>query len=130
MDGMISVMLVERDPQVAQLLLLMLAAPDAPRRRFEPVCVEDVEAGLRSLARGARVDAVVVGLPRDGARALQRLRTLRRRAPDVPIVALVEPGSEARGRRAVELGAEGFQVRGSLDPAALKRSLRGEAAAV
>ena len=112
---------------MAQLLLLLLASPDAPRRRFEPVCVEDLEAGLRSLARGDRIDAVVLGLPPDGVRALERLRALRRYAPDVPIVALVEPGAEARGREAVELGAECFQVRGCLDSDALKRSLRGEA---
>jgi DNA-binding NarL/FixJ family response regulator len=127
MNGKIKVLLVERDPQVSQLLLLLLAAPDAPRLRFEPVCVADVEAGLRSIARGDRVDAVVLGLPRDGIGALERLRALRRQAPNVPIVALVEPGGEARGRVAVKLGAEGFQVRGRLNSGALKRSLSGEA---
>jgi DNA-binding NarL/FixJ family response regulator len=127
MKGKIAVLLVERDPQVAQLLLLLLAAPDAPRLRFEPVCVEDVEAGLRSLARGERVDAVVLGLPRYGVQALERMRTLRRRAPEAPIVALVEPGGEARGREAVKLGAAHFQVKGRLDSGALKRSLSREA---
>ena len=127
MDGKITVLLVERDPQVAQLILLLLAAPDAPRRRFETVRVEDVEAGLRSLARGDKVDAVLLGMPRDGSRTLERLRALRRRAPGVPIVALVEAGAEARGREAVKFGAEGFQVRGRLDSGALKRSLSGEA---
>ena len=130
MDGKIAVLLVGHDPQVAQLLLLLLDAPNAPRRRFEPVCVKDVEAGLRSLARGDRVDAVVLGLPRDGVRSLERLRALRRQAPDVPIVALVEPGAEARGRVAVKLGAEGFQVRGRLNSDALRRSLSGEAVGV
>jgi DNA-binding response OmpR family regulator len=129
MHGKITVLLVERDPQVAQLLLLLLAVPDAPRRRFETVCVEDVDAGLRSLARG-KVDAVILGLPRDPSRALERLRALRRHAPDLPIVALVEPGAEARGREAVKFGAEDFQVRGRLDSRALRRSLSGEAVGV
>jgi DNA-binding NarL/FixJ family response regulator len=128
MDGRISVMLVEPDPQVAQLILLLLAAPDAPRRRFEPVCYEDVDAGLRSIARGDRVDAVLLGLARDESRGLERLRALRRRAPGVPIVALVEPGGEERGREAVRLGAEGFQVRGRLTSRELQFALGGAGA--
>jgi DNA-binding NarL/FixJ family response regulator len=121
-DRKISVLLVEPDPQVAQLLLLLLA-PEAPPFRFEPVCVEDVDAGLRSLARGSRIDAVLLGLTLGGAGGLEGVRTLRREAPHAPIVALVAPGAEARGREAVKLGAKGFQVRGRLNSDALKRAL-------
>lgn len=122
-DRKISVLLVEPDPQVAQLLLLLLSAPGAPPRRFEPVRVEDIEAGLRSVASGSRVDAVLLGLTLNRGGTLEGLRTLRRRAPHAPIVALVAPGAEARGREAVKLGAKGFQVRGRLNSDALKRAL-------
>ena len=122
-DRKISVLLVEPDPQVAQLLLLLLAASDAPPHRFEPVCVEDIEAGLRSVARGSRIDAVLLGLTLNGGGALDGLKTLRRQAPHAPIVALVAPGAEERGREAVKLGAKGFQVRGRLNSDALKRAL-------
>ncbi|HEX4048435.1 MAG TPA: hypothetical protein VH309_11400 [Elusimicrobiota bacterium] len=123
MNGKISVLIVAPDPQVAQLLLLLLAAPDAPPRGFEPVCVEDVETGLLSLKRGGPVDAVLLGSLPDGDGAFEPLRTLRRRAPGVPVVALVEPGGEARGREAVKLGAHGYQTRERLDSRALKNAL-------
>jgi DNA-binding NarL/FixJ family response regulator len=121
----VSVLLVEHDPQAAQLLLLLLAAPHPELRRFEPTRVEDVERGLLALARRDPVDAVLLGLPLPGGRTSERLRALRRRAPGVPIVALIEPGAEALGREALALGAHAFVVKGRMDCRALKRSLGG-----
>lgn len=119
-DDRISVLLVERDPQSAQLLLLLLAAPGA--RRVETVRVERVEEGLLLLERREPADAVLLGLPLGEGRPRERLKALRRRAPDVPVVAVVHPGEEALGRQAVAHGAAGFWVR-SADARALKRAL-------
>lgn len=120
MAGRVSVLLVERDPQSAQLLLLLLAAPGA--RRVETVRVERVEEGLLLLERREPADAVLLGLPLGEGRPRERLKALRRRAPDVPVVAVVEPGEEALGRQAVAQGAAGFWVR-SADARELKRVL-------
>ena len=120
MDGQLSVLLVEPDPQAAQLLLLLLAAPDA--RRFETIRVEDVEDGRRVFEREQPVHAVLLGLPLDGGGLSERLSALRREAPDVPVVAAVEAGEEASGREAVALGAACFWVKGA-DARALKRAL-------
>ena len=120
MDGRISVLLVERDPQSAQLLLLLLAAPDA--RGVETLRVERVEEGLLLLERREPADAVLLGLPLGEGRPRERLKALRRRAPDVPVVAVVDPGEEALGREAVAHGAAGCWVR-SADARALKRAL-------
>jgi CheY-like chemotaxis protein len=119
-DGEISVLLVEPDPQAAQLLLLQLAAPDA--RRFEAIRVESVEDGRRVLERAEPVAAALVGLPLEGGRLRERLRTLRRAAPELPVIAAVEAGAEELGREAVALGAACFWVKGG-DARALKRAL-------
>ena len=120
MNGRITVLLVERDPQSAQLLLLLLAAPDG--RRCETVRVERAEEGLLLLDRGEPADAVLLGLPLGEGRPRERLRALRRRAPDVPVVAVVDAGDEALGRQAVAQGAAGFWVR-SADARSLKRAV-------
>jgi DNA-binding NarL/FixJ family response regulator len=120
MDESLSVLVVERDPQSAQLLLLLLAAPGA--RRVETVRVERVEEGLLLLERREPVDAVLLGLPLGEGRPRERIKALRRRAPNVPILAIVDPGEEALGREAVARGAAGFWVR-SADARSLKGAL-------
>lgn len=120
MKGRISVLLIERDPQSAQLLLLLLAAPDA--RRCETVRVERAEEGLLQLDRGETPDAVLLGLPLGEGRPRERLRALRRRAPGVPVVAVVGPGEEELGRQAVDQGAACYWVR-SADARSLKRAV-------
>lgn len=127
MDERISVLLVERDPQSAQLLILLLAAPDA--RGFETARVEGVEEGLRRLDRGERADAVLLGLPLAEGRLRERLRALRRRAPEVPVVVAVDPGDEALGREAMALGAESFWVR-SANAGSLKRAVAAAGSAL
>jgi hypothetical protein len=107
MNAKIEVLLVERDPQVAQLLLLLLGRPDPPTRRFEWTCVEDVESGLRRLARREPFDAVLLGPSLRSAGTRGRLRG---HAPAVPILTLAPEGK----RR--------------VDPDAVKRSLRGAVA--
>ena len=120
MDETLTVLLVERDPQSAQLLLLLLAAPGA--RPVETVRVERVEEGLLLLERKRRPDAVLLGLPLGAGRPRERLKALRRRAPNVPVLAVVDAGEEALGREAVKHGAAGFWVRGA-DARSLKRAL-------
>lgn len=121
MKGRISVLLVERDPQSAQLLLLLLAAPDA--RRCETARVERAEEALLHMERGEPVDAVLLGLPLGAGRPRERLRALRRGAPEAPVVAVVDPGAEALGRQAVAHGATSYWVR-SADAGSLKRAVK------
>src|SRR6185503_4557228 len=104
----------------AQLLLLLLAAPGW--RRCETVRVERAEEGLLLLERGEPAEAVLLGLPLGAGRSRERIRALRRRAPDVPVVAVVDPGEEALGRQAVAQGAACYWVR-SADAASLKRAV-------
>jgi DNA-binding NarL/FixJ family response regulator len=120
MNDRISVLLIERDPQSAQLLLLLLAAPDA--RRIETMHVQGVEEGLRRLEDDEPADAVLLGLPLGEGRPRERLRALRRKAPGVPVVVVVDPGEEALGRQAVEQGATSFWVR-SADARSVKRAV-------
>lgn len=127
-DGEVTVLLVEDDPQVAQLLIL-LAAGRSPLFAFE--CAEDLVSGARLLAKG-RVSVALLDLSAAG-RVADALEALRSKSPGIPIVALLNPGEEPLGLEAVRQGASGYLVKGRLGAASLRGALAeaaGLAAAV
>lgn len=101
-----TVLLIADDPQTAQTFLLLLAAPGSPALRW----TSRLRDGLRLLSVEGPFEAVLLDL----ALGPQALPLVRARAPGLPVVALAEPGGEARGAAAVARGAWDYQVKGRL----------------
>jgi hypothetical protein len=92
-DAKIAVLLIEEDPQVAQLVLLLTA-------EFALVRVDGADGALRGLAEEPGIEVVLLGSGGAGRGALRRL------GGGVPVVAL-----------------DDHRVEGALDARALERAL-------
>jgi DNA-binding NarL/FixJ family response regulator len=123
MEDKITVLLVEKDPQTTQLLLLLMAAPAWPPLPFTMVCVDGLEAARAALAEDAAIQVVLLDPSLTGVGPLEALRVVRAHAPSTPVVMLIEPGEDGLGLAAVGAGAQDYQVKTSLDARTLKRTL-------
>ena len=123
MEDKITVLLVERDPQMTQLLLLLMAAPAWPPLPFTLVCVEGLDDALAALSADAAIQVVLLDAALSGAGPLEALRIIRAHSPMTPVVMLIEPDADAVGLAAVAVGAQDYQVKTSLDARTLKRTL-------
>lgn len=123
MNGKITVLLVEKDPQITQLLLLLMSEPAWPQLPFTLVCVDGFDAALEALSADDSIEVVLLDAAGTRLSLLDGLLKVRARAPAVPVVVLTEPGGESTGLEAVRRGAQDYQVKGSLDARTLKRTL-------
>lgn len=123
MNGKITVLLVEKDPQITQLLLLLMSEPAWPQLQFTLVCVDGIDAALKALSADDSIEVALLDAAGTGLSLLDGLMKVRARAPAVPVVVLTEPGGESTGLEAVRRGAQDYQVKGSLDARTLKRTL-------
>ncbi|UPT75154.1 MAG: response regulator [Elusimicrobiota bacterium] len=71
-NAKITVLLVEKDPQVAQLLLLLMTEPVLPSPQFSLVCADGPETARRVLREDPAIQVVLLG---SGVRALGALPT-------------------------------------------------------
>ena len=118
----ISVLLIEDDPDDALLLSHLMAKSDWPSFRFVMECAETLQAGLAVLAQG-KVEAVLLDLMLPDSRGLDTLRTVHAAHPGVPVVVLTGLRDEALGLEAVLQGAQDYQVKGSIEAHAFKRTI-------
>jgi DNA-binding response OmpR family regulator len=123
MNGKITVLLVEKDPQITQLLLLLMTEPAWPPLPFTLVCVDGLDAARQALGADDSIQVVLLDAALSGSSLIEALRVLRTHFPATPVVVLTEPGGEAVGLEAVRSGAQDYQVKGSLDARTLKRTL-------
>jgi two-component system response regulator AtoC len=96
------VLVVDDDPAVAQVLLLLLR-----QGGFEAQHAETGEVALARLAREP-VDVVLSDVRMPGMDGLALLREVRRRWPDVPVVMLTAHGTVAVAVEAMKAGAADF----------------------
>jgi serine phosphatase RsbU (regulator of sigma subunit) len=114
-----SLVLVEGDPGDALLVEEMLrdVAPD--------VIVTTFATLAEALERWPdRVDCVLLDLGLPDALGLSSLRKLRGAVPDTPVVVLTGRIDDSTGAEALAEGAQDFLVKGHVDGAALRRSVR------
>ncbi len=123
MNGKITVLLIEKDPQITQLLLLLMTEPAWPPLPFTLVCVDGLGAAREALGADDSIQVVLLDAAMSGSSLIEALRIVRTHSPTTPVVVLTEPGGEAVGLEAVRAGAQDYQVKGSLDARTLKRTL-------
>ncbi|MDD5627920.1 MAG: ATP-binding protein [Elusimicrobia bacterium] len=118
----IRVLIIEDDPEDRLLLTKVMALPDWPSFHFVLECAYSLTAGLEILSCGG-IEAVLLDLMLPDSRGLDTLRRLRSRYPDVPIVILTGLRDESLGLEAIMHGAQDYQVKGTIEGHALKRTI-------
>lgn len=119
--NLIRILLVEDDLEDAALLEAALA--DAGAGRFLPVHVRGLADAREALGRGG-IDVVLLDLSLRDSRPAQTLRALRRHGFEAPVVVLTGMDDEEMALEAVRFGAQDYLVKGSIDGATLRRSIR------
>jgi serine phosphatase RsbU (regulator of sigma subunit) len=117
----INVLLVEDNPDDAELIQMMLARGGSNLFRVE--AVDHLAAGLQRLGEG-NVDIVLADLSLPDSRGLETLKRLHSRRPQVPIVVLTGHDDTTLAVNAVHAGAQDFLVKGQVDGQLLARSIR------
>jgi PAS domain S-box-containing protein len=117
----IKALLIEDDPEDAQLLREILAA--AKGIRFHVEWVDRLQAGLERLSHGG-IDVLLLDLSLPDSAGIDTVLTVHSRASGVPIVVLTGLDDEAFAMRAVRKGAQDYLVKGQVDSNLLARSIR------
>jgi len=114
------VLLVEDDENDA---FLVGRALDASRRPFARERAVRLSAALDRLGRGG-IDVVLLDLALPDAQGFDAVQRIGAAHPFIPVVVLTGLDDEDLGLKAVQVGAQDYLVKGSLDPRLLDRSLR------
>jgi signal transduction histidine kinase len=115
-------LVIDDDPEDTMLLMQLLAKGDWPSFHFMFECAETLEDGLKILAEGA-TEVVLLDLMLPDSQGIETVRLAHARFPEIPIVVLTGLRDEAMGLEAVAQGAQDYQVKGSIDGHALKRTI-------
>lgn len=121
-DNAIKALLIEDDPEDTMLLMDLMARPDWPSFRFVLECAETLEEGVKILAKG-EAEVILLDLMLPDSRGMEGVLKLHRLFPDMPIVVLTGLSDENMGLEAVRNGAQDYQIKGSLDGHAFKRTI-------
>ncbi len=123
-DKPVRILLVEDDPDYAEIVRLCLGETDDMGLSYEiDVAVRLAEA-LQKLAAGTYDAALVdLGLP-DAADRLDAVRSVLAAAPSMPLLVSTNFGDERAALDAMRLGAQDFMIKASSDSRLLKRSIR------
>ncbi|MEZ4389653.1 MAG: GGDEF domain-containing response regulator [Polyangiales bacterium] len=79
---------------------------------------------VAAMCQALRPDVIVTDLNLPDSRGLETFERVQRLAPSTPVIVLTGFDDLATGRRAIELGAQDYIVKGDFSPSALDRSLR------
>ncbi|HUP86561.1 MAG TPA: EAL domain-containing protein [Acidimicrobiales bacterium] len=114
------VLLIEDNPLHARLVREMLF--DTWGTEAEIVhceCMADIEVAV-----AASVDCTLLDLTLPDSEGLASVRALRSVAPEIPIVVLSSRADEAIALRAVQIGAQDYLAKSTLDASLLSRTIR------
>lgn len=117
--GNISILLIEDDPQDAEIIEVFLRDAGMEGRILVASRLEEALALLDK----ATVDLVLLDLGLPGTSGIDTFRAFKASAPDLPIVVLSGLRDEEVSIRAVHEGAQDYLVKGSIDVDILRRSL-------
>jgi len=118
------VLLVEDDQADLARIRSYLGRAETQRQRFEFVHQVRLEPALNRLAMD-RVDVMLVDLNLPDSQGLDTVARAVAAAPDIPVIVLTEGEDDERfGLQAVQLGAQDYLAKETLDGPQLVRSLR------
>jgi diguanylate cyclase (GGDEF)-like protein len=117
----ITVLLIEDDPEDADLFLAMLSERNADWCKVE--WVDRLQAGLERLAAD-RIDLVLLDLSLPDGQGLETFAKVHTQAAEVPIVVLSGLDDEKLAVQMVQEGAQDYLVKGQADGHLLVRALR------
>lgn len=120
-ESLLNVLLIEDNPGDAELVKEALM--EVGGAAFRVYCAEALLPGLDRLARGG-IDIVLLDLSLPDSHGLEGLNAIRIHAPTLPVVVLTGMDSEALALQAVQTGAQDYLVKGTLEGAALARTLQ------
>jgi diguanylate cyclase (GGDEF)-like protein/PAS domain S-box-containing protein len=115
-----TILLIENDPEQARLIPAMFNDPGL--YAFELTCVECMSEAEEYLA-GHPVDIVLLDLGLTDPEGLEAVRRARAAAPRVSIVLLASLDDEPVAIRAIHEGAQGYLIKGQIEPQQLMRAL-------
>ncbi len=115
-------LLIEDDPNDALLFMSYMKSVRSAASRFSFEHAQSLREGLEILARGG-VDVVLLDAMLPDARGIESVQKLRSAFPDVPVVVLTGLPDEAVGIEALRIGAQDYQVKGSIDGHSLQRTI-------
>jgi diguanylate cyclase (GGDEF)-like protein len=114
------VLLVEDMPVIARVTEQMLKK--AMMNRYNTTIVARMSETLAALAR-EDFDIVLLDLNLPDSRDLDTVSRVAEQAPEVPIIVLTASNDEEMGRRAVQLGAQDFLLKGDFNYMTLDRAI-------
>jgi diguanylate cyclase (GGDEF)-like protein len=117
--GGLSVLLVEDDPQDAELVELSLREAGMNGR----ILRADQLNEARAMLEREKVDLVLLDLGLPGSTGLDTFRRFKEFSRDEPVVVLSGLSDEAVSAKAVHEGAQDYLVKGSFGPDLLRRSI-------
>ncbi len=122
-----SVLLIEDDPDHAQLIHIMLS--QAGGTAFDLQAVDRLSTGLRNLSDGRlpsseAADIVLLDLSLPDSTGLDTFTRLHAQAPQVPIIVLTGSDDEELAVQAVRGGAQDYLVKAQVDRDLLVRAIR------
>ena len=71
MNGKITVLLIEKDPQITQLLLLLMTEPAWPPLPFTLVCVDGLDAAREALGADDSIQVVLLDAAMSGSSLIE-----------------------------------------------------------
>lgn len=122
-DALIRVLVVDDDPDYAEIVRFSLAQPEAGAPRFAMDHADRLSAAL-ALLKSQRYDAALVDLTLPDAAGLEAPRAVMAAAPSLPVLVATGLGDEAVALEAIAAGAQDYISKGGFETRHLKRALR------
>lgn len=119
-DAGIQVLLVEDNPQEAEIVRLYLAKRYSHDYRVRHA--RSIEAALREIANDTP-DVILLDLHLPDTRGLEGFEAISRAAPDSPVVILTNFNEEGTATRAVRAGAQDYLIKREVNAALLHRAI-------
>ncbi len=121
-DTAIKGLLIEEDPNDATRFLEYMKSPECASARLDFSHANSLKRGLELLSLGG-IDVVLLDINLPDGHGIETVQRLRAVFPEVPVVVLTGLADEAVGIEALRIGAQDYQVKGSVNCHTLKRTI-------
>lgn len=122
-DAAVRVLVVDDDPDYAEIVRFCLAQPEAGAARFSMDVADRLSSALE-LAAAQRYDAALVDLTLPDASGLEAPKALLAAQPGLPVLVATGMGDEGLALEAIAAGAEDYIMKAGFEARHLKRALR------
>ncbi len=119
-NKLIRVLLIEDDPAATEIVKAMVNDESVT---FELECEDRLQSGLDRLVKGG-IDLVLLDFGLPDSEGIDTFLRTHNHSPTVAIVPLTATGDESLALRAIQLGAEDYLFKGSINRQLLTRTMR------